>query len=230
MERFGQRAPAAVIAAELRVSERSVRRWRRAWRLARGRLASRGRPRAAFWMRRSWLSWRGAGGRAAGRWVTDQRWTLARVRDLVARRFGGRHGAGIWYLLRRGLAAQMARAAPSSGRRRHRGLKTQTWPDKRRRRLSAGGSSSRTSPPVAEAAAVQDLARRGSPRSSASAAAGAARLGRRLACYRPGDRPAIWRLHLYRGARRDKAFTWSEYRDLLMRAPPAARRSSSWSG
>jgi len=31
VERFGQRAPAAVIAAELRVSERSVRRWRRAW-------------------------------------------------------------------------------------------------------------------------------------------------------------------------------------------------------
>jgi transposase-like protein len=31
VKRFEQRAPAAVIAAELRVSERSVRRWRRAW-------------------------------------------------------------------------------------------------------------------------------------------------------------------------------------------------------
>ena len=30
--RFEQGAPAAVIAAELRVSERSVRRWRQAWR------------------------------------------------------------------------------------------------------------------------------------------------------------------------------------------------------
>jgi transposase len=29
--RFGQWAPAAVIAAQLRVSERSVRRWRQAW-------------------------------------------------------------------------------------------------------------------------------------------------------------------------------------------------------
>ncbi len=41
--RFEQRVPAAVIAAELRVSERSVRRWRQAW-LAGGPagLASRG--------------------------------------------------------------------------------------------------------------------------------------------------------------------------------------------
>jgi transposase-like protein len=31
VKRFEQRAPVAVIAAELRVSERSVRRWRRAW-------------------------------------------------------------------------------------------------------------------------------------------------------------------------------------------------------
>jgi Homeodomain-like domain len=31
VERFEQRVPAAVIAAELRVSERSVRRWRHAW-------------------------------------------------------------------------------------------------------------------------------------------------------------------------------------------------------
>jgi Homeodomain-like domain-containing protein len=43
VKRFEQRAPAAVIAAELRVSERSVRRWRQAW-LAGGPagLASRG--------------------------------------------------------------------------------------------------------------------------------------------------------------------------------------------
>jgi len=33
-EEIEQRVPAAAIAAELRVSERSVRRWRQAWRLA----------------------------------------------------------------------------------------------------------------------------------------------------------------------------------------------------
>jgi hypothetical protein len=31
VQRLGQRAPVAVIAAEQRVSERSVRRWRQAW-------------------------------------------------------------------------------------------------------------------------------------------------------------------------------------------------------
>ena len=49
--RFEQRVPSAVIAAELRVSERSVRRWRQAW-LA-GGPASRGQAaqcRLAFWV------------------------------------------------------------------------------------------------------------------------------------------------------------------------------------
>jgi len=43
-----------------------------------------------------------------------------------------------------------------------------------------------------------------------------------LACYRPGDRTRlIYRLHCYRGRKREtKAFTWTEYRDLLI----AARR------
>ena len=41
-----------------------------------------------------------AGPLAAG-WE-DQRWTLARIRDLVARRFGVQYTVpGIWYLLRR---------------------------------------------------------------------------------------------------------------------------------
>ena len=57
-KRFEQRAPAVVIAAELRVSERSVRRWRQAW-LAGGEtgLASRGRRRSAGWMSSSWRRW-----------------------------------------------------------------------------------------------------------------------------------------------------------------------------
>ena len=41
-----------------------------------------------------------------------------------------------------------------------------------------------------------------------------------LACYRPGDRcRLIYRLHLYRGRKGEtKAFTWTEYRDLLIAA------------
>ena len=56
VKRFEQRAPAAVIAAELRVSERSVRRWRQAWQAA-GRPGWRpaGRRRGAAWMSSSWI-------------------------------------------------------------------------------------------------------------------------------------------------------------------------------
>jgi hypothetical protein len=41
-----------------------------------------------------------------------------------------------------------------------------------------------------------------------------------LACYRPGDRSRlIYRLHQYRGRKGEtKAFTWTEYRDLLLAA------------
>jgi hypothetical protein len=41
-----------------------------------------------------------------------------------------------------------------------------------------------------------------------------------LACYRPGDRSRlIYRLHCYRGRKAEtKAFTWTEYRDLLIAA------------
>jgi transposase-like protein len=56
--RFEQGAPAAAIAAELRVSERSVRRWRHTWQAAgEAGLASRGRPRSAGWMSGSWPRW-----------------------------------------------------------------------------------------------------------------------------------------------------------------------------
>ena len=41
-----------------------------------------------------------------------------------------------------------------------------------------------------------------------------------LACYRPGERSRlIYRLHTYRGRKSEtKAFTWNEYRDLLIAA------------
>ena len=152
VERFGQRVPAAEIAAELRVTERSVRRWRQAW-LARGPagLASKG-PAARCLLDEQQLarleSVLEAGPLAAG--FGDQRWTLARIRDLVARRFAVQYTIpGIWYLLRRrGWSAQMgARRAIERDDGAIEVWKTQTWGQiKGRRRLSAGGSSSRTSP------------------------------------------------------------------------------------
>src|SRR5438874_6030619 len=100
--RFEQRVPAAVIAAELRVSERSVRRWRQAW-LAGGPagLASRGQAAQCRLDERQLAALDlalEAGPLGAG-WA-DQRWTLARVRDLVARKFRVQYTIlWNWYLL-----------------------------------------------------------------------------------------------------------------------------------
>jgi transposase len=149
--RFEQKAPAAVIAAELRVSERSVRRWRQAW-LAGGEagLASRG-PAAQCRLDEQQLAALdgalAAGPLAAG-W-TDQRWTLGRVRDLVAARFKVPYTIpGIWYLLRRrGWSCQRgARRAIERDDGAVQVWKKETWPRiKAPRRPSAAGSSSKTS-------------------------------------------------------------------------------------
>jgi hypothetical protein len=114
-----QRVPVPEIAGELRVSERSVQRWRRSWeaggtpglaskgqaarcRLDDGQLAELDRVLDA--------------GPAAAGWE-DQRWTLARIADLIAARFKVRYTVpGTWYLpAGRAGAASWARAAPSSG-------------------------------------------------------------------------------------------------------------------
>jgi transposase len=152
VERFEQRVPVAVIAAELRVSERSVQRWRKAWqaggapglaskgqaarcRLDDGQLAELDRVLDA--------------GPAVSGWE-DQRWTLARVRDLIAARFTVQYTIpGVWYLLRRrGWSCQMgARRAIERDDGAVEVWKKETWPQvKAPRRPSAAGSSSRTRP------------------------------------------------------------------------------------
>jgi transposase len=152
VKRFEQRVPAAVIAAELRVSERSVRRWRRAW-LAGGPagLASKGQAARCLLDEQQLAELDAvleAGPLAAG--YRDQRWTLARIRDLAARRFGVTYTIpGVWYLLRRrGWTCQIgARRAAERDDGAIEVWKKETWPQvKRRRRPSAAGSSSRTSP------------------------------------------------------------------------------------
>ncbi len=87
-----------------------------------------------------------AGPLAAG-WQ-DQRWTLARVRDLVARKFRVQYTIpGIWYLLqRRGWTCQIgARRAIERDDGAVEVWKKETWPRiKAPRRPSAAGSSSKT--------------------------------------------------------------------------------------
>ena len=152
VKRFELRVPSAVVAAELRVTERSVRRWRQAW-LAEGTagLVSRGqaaRCRLDEQQLAALDAALDAGPLAAG-WK-DQRWTLARIRDLVAGKFGVRYTiAGIWYLLRRrGWTCQLgARRAIERDDGAIEVWKTRTWGQvKGRRRISAAGSSSGTSP------------------------------------------------------------------------------------
>jgi transposase len=149
---FEQRAPAAKIAAELRVTEQSVRRWRKAW-LAGGPagLASKGQAaqcRLDEGQLAELETVLEAGPLAAG--YDDQRWTLARVRDLIARRFRVRYTIpGTWYLLRRrGWTCQAgARRAIERDDGAIEVWKQQTWTRaKRPGRPSAAGSSLKTSP------------------------------------------------------------------------------------
>jgi transposase len=228
VERFEQRMPAAEIAAELRVTERSVRRWRQAW-LAGGLagLASKG-PAARCLLDEQQLarleSVLEAGPLAAG--FDDQRWTLTRVRDLVARRFG------VQYTIPGGLvpAAPPRLVAPDGGapghrarRRRHRGVEEGDLAPGKRTAAALGGwivfedeSGQSLRPPRSRTWARRGITPvirvRGGGTGSVSVAG--------LACYRPGERCRLmYRLHLYRGRKGEtKAFTWSEYRDLLIAA------------
>jgi transposase len=228
VESFERRVPVAEIAAELRVPERSVQRWRRAWeaggapglaskgqaarcRLDRDRLAELDRVLDA--------------GPAASGWE-DQRWTLARIRDLIAARFKVQYTVpGTWYLLRRrGWSCQLgARRAAGRDDGAIEVWKKETWPRvKEPRRPSAGwivfedetGQSLR--PPRSRTWGRRGITPVIRVRGGGSASVSVAG----LACYRPGHRTRlIWRLHQYRGRKGEtRAFTWTEYRDLLTAA------------
>ena len=152
VERFEQGVPAAEIAAELRVTERSVRRWRQAW-LASGLagLASKGPAAPCLLDEQQQLagleSVLEAGSLAAG--FDDQRWTLARVRDLVARGSGCSTPSPGFGTCCAAAAGRARWGAPGhrAGRRRHRGVEEgDLAPGKRTAAALAAGSSSRTSP------------------------------------------------------------------------------------
>jgi len=152
VEMFEKRLPAAQIAAELRVTPRSVCRWRRAW-LAGGPAGVASRGQAAQCRLDGGQLGRlegklRAGPGAAG--YRDQHWTLARIRDLIRADLGVQYTlAGVWYLLRRsGWSCQLgARRAAERDDARVEAWKTRTWEEvKKPRRPSAPGSSSRTRP------------------------------------------------------------------------------------
>ncbi|WP_369776439.1 winged helix-turn-helix domain-containing protein [Streptomyces sp. R33] len=142
-----------VIAKRLRVSVRSVERWRRSWREG-GRQAlcisgPAGRPKvddSDFAVLEPLL----LDGAMAEGWA-DERWTLSRVRMLIADQLGVSLSIrGVWELLRRhGWSCQQpARRAVERDDAAVAGWVKETWPQaKPPRRRSGHGWSSRTRPP-----------------------------------------------------------------------------------
>ncbi|MET7889493.1 MULTISPECIES: winged helix-turn-helix domain-containing protein [Streptomyces] len=152
VERFESGQKNAEIAAALRISVRSVERWRRAWReggeagvLSKG---SPGRPRLNE-VQVARLERELERGPLAHGW-TDQRWTLARIKTLIGRLFHVSYTVeGTWRLLKRhGWSWQQpTRRAIERDDDAVEVWKKETWPRVRASRRSAGpGSSSKTRP------------------------------------------------------------------------------------
>ncbi|MFD9882622.1 winged helix-turn-helix domain-containing protein [Streptomyces alboflavus] len=140
------------VAAALRVSERSVKRWRRAWR-ERGRAGvlsqgSPGRSRLGE-AQIARLERELERGPLVHGW-TDQRWTLARIKALIGRLFRASYTVeGTWRLLKRhGWSCQQpARRAIERDDDAVEVWRKETWPRvKGPRRSVVPGSSSKTRP------------------------------------------------------------------------------------
>ncbi|WP_125051497.1 winged helix-turn-helix domain-containing protein [Streptomyces paromomycinus] len=141
-----------VIAKQLRVSVRSVQRWRRTWEhegphgLRSTGPASRPALREALF---AVLEQELAKGPVAHGWP-DQTWTLARIKTLIGRRFHKCFTlSGIAKMLRRhGFSHQVpARRALERDEDKVTGWVKETWPQaKAPRRRSEPGSASRTRP------------------------------------------------------------------------------------
>ena len=140
------------VARRFRVSRMSANRWRRALAAGgRAALASKGAGGARCKLSAAQLGELAAlleAGPAVHGWDEDQRWTLARVTEMVGRRFGVDYTlAGMDLLLHRiGWSVQVpARQATERDEARVTAWKQETWPViKRRRRTWAPGFASRT--------------------------------------------------------------------------------------
>ncbi|WP_033826117.1 winged helix-turn-helix domain-containing protein [Kitasatospora sp. MBT63] len=148
--RFEAGEKTAVIARELRFSERSVERWRRAWReggadaLRSAGPASVPKLSAAQFAELAAESGKGP----AAHGFEEQRWTLVRVQAVIGRRFRIRLSiATVWRLLKRHGWSWQAPARRALERDEHAVelWKQEVWPRiKAPRRRSGPGSSSRT--------------------------------------------------------------------------------------
>jgi transposase len=150
-ERFARGDATAAIAADLRVTERTVRRWRQAWRdggtaalrstgpVSRERLSPQQCARLEAELRR---------GPLAHGFAQDQRWTLGRIKTLIGKLFHiGYTVEGTWKLMRRhGWSCQVpVRQAMERDDAAVAVWKAEVWPDiKAPRATWAPSSASRT--------------------------------------------------------------------------------------
>ncbi|WP_455567403.1 IS630 family transposase [Streptomyces anandii] len=228
VERFESGQKNAEVAAPLRISVRSVERWRRAWReggeagiLSKG---SPGRPRLNE-VQVARLERELERGPLAHGW-TDQRWTLARIKTLIGRLFHVSYTVeGTWRLLKRhGWSWQQpTRRAIERDDDAVEGMEEGD--------LAAGKSiaaergawivfedeaGQSMTPPRARTwgrigqTPVVRVRGRGSGRVSIAG----------MTCYKPGERSRlIYAIREYRGRKDEpKGFGWRDFRDLIVRA------------
>ncbi|MGW9137624.1 IS630 family transposase [Streptomyces sp. NPDC055681] len=225
--RFAAGEKTTVIAKDLRVSVRSVERWRRAWReggmealRSAGPANSPAVTDAQFAVLEEEL---GKGPAAHG--FGDERWTLARVQTVIHRQLRlSLSVATVWRLLKRHGWSWQAPARRALERDDH---AVELWKKEvaagKRIAAACGGwivfedeAGFSMTPPRARTWGRRGhtpvIRVRGRSRRRTSVAA--------LCCYKPGEASRlIYRPHghlLLKGAR--KSFSWKDYRDLLVRA------------
>lgn len=150
-EMFARNEKNAEIARILRVTERSVERWRRAWREGGERaLLSKGPPArpkltpAQFARLEAELE---RGPLAHG--FADQRWTLMRIKTLIDRMFLVSYTVpGVWALLHRNgwSCRRPVRQMPNRDEVAIEVWKKEVWPQDRRRRRGRPGELRRPGP------------------------------------------------------------------------------------
>ncbi|WP_455772866.1 IS630 family transposase [[Kitasatospora] papulosa] len=215
------------IAAALRVSERSVERWRRQWREdGHAGVASKGppgRPRLSD-AQMARLERELERGPLTHGW-TDQRWTLARVKTLIGRLFHVSYTVeGTWRLLRRNGWSWQQPARRAIERDDH---AVELW----KREVAAGKSTAAANGAwvVFEDEAGQSMTpprartwgRRGSTPVVRVRGRGSGRVSMAgMTCYKSGQRSRlIYAIRECRGRKNEpKGFDWKDYRDLVLRA------------
>ncbi|WP_435226155.1 IS630 family transposase [Streptomyces sp. Tue6028] len=228
VERFEGGRKNAEIAAALRISVRSVERWRRAWReLGEAGLLSKGSPGRPLLSEAQIARLDGEleRGPLAHGWA-DQRWTLARIKTMIGRLFHVSYTVeGTWRLLKRhGWSWQQpARRALERDDDAVEGVEEgdlaagkSTAAEREAWILFEDEAGQSMTPPRARTwgrigqTPVVRVRGRGSGRMSMAG----------MACYKPGERSRlIYSIREYRGRKDEpKGFGWRDFRDLIVRA------------